>query len=420
MPKLLQISLSVTNRSVGGVAKRIGEVAIENGWDSYITYTHQTELAESKSQIIKISSKLDFYFHALITRLFDLHGEGSIIATLSLIRKIKKIRPDVIHLHNIHGYYINYPILFDYISKYNIPTVWTFHDCWAITGHCTHFDSIGCKRWLNGCCNCPQKKEYPKSIWLDNSKHNYSKKKSAFTSVKNLTILTVSNWLKDMISQSFLSNCQIKVIHNGIDINVFKPIPTDEHIEYRQRGYVLLGVATEWGPGKGLNEFIELSKNPNYQVILVGITKDVEPLLSKEIIAVNKTTNVQELVKIYNSADLFVNPTYNDSYPTVNLESISCGTPVITYRTGGSPESLYNNPNDYVSNKDGVKEYEVGSVVEKGDFLALCNGIERYRTDSSENKAIRREKCREWALENFDKDIRFKDYIKLYESILNK
>jgi len=172
MPILLQISLSVTNRSVGGIAKQIGQKVIDKGWKSYITYTHQTELIESNSNLIKISSKADFYLHAILTRCFDLHGLGSYFSTRKLIRKIKDIKPDIIHLHNIHGYYLNYNVLFKYLNRKSIPVVWTLHDCWAFTGHCTHFVTANCYKWRTECNHCPLTREYPKSF-IDNSKFNF-------------------------------------------------------------------------------------------------------------------------------------------------------------------------------------------------------------------------------------------------------
>ena len=397
MPTILQISLSVTNRSVGGIAKQIGQKAINNGWNSYITYTHQTELVECNSNLIKVSSKFDFYLHALLTRMFDLHGLGSIFSTYKLIHKIKDIKPDIIHLHNIHGYYLNYKILFKYLNNQPIPIVWTFHDCWPITGHCPHFISANCFKWKSECNHCPLTRSYPKSF-IDNSNFNYRLKKKLFQINKNLHIVTVSHWLADIVKESFLKNNHIEVIHNGIDLNAFYP----QDIEKDQR-FTILGISSVWQKNKGLQDFYELRNklDSGYRIILVGLTEEQLKKLPKGIDGFKRTSNTNDLNRLYSLANVFVNPTFADSFPTVNLESLACGVPVITYRTGGSPEAI---------------DESTGVVVEQGDVDGLIKAIEKIKSDRELYTA---ENCRKRAESNFDKEKCFENYISLYEKIIN-
>lgn len=397
MPTLFQISLSVTNRSVGGIAKHIGEKAIQKGWESFITYTHQTELAESNSKLIKISSKADFYLHALITRCFDSHGLGSYFSTLKLIREIEEIKPDIIHLHNIHGYYLNYDVLFNYLNSKPVPVVWTLHDCWAFTGHCTHFISANCFKWKTECNHCPLTREYPKSF-IDNSRFNFQLKKKLFGANKNLHIVTVSNWLANFVNQSFLKNTLIDVIHNGIDLNVFHPQVKD----IDDSKFTILGVSSVWNKSKGLYDFYKLRRKLDieYRIVLVGLTDKQIKELPDGIEGFTKTENVSELVEMYASADVFVNTTYADTFPTVNIEALACGKPVITYRTGGSPEAI---------------DDSTGVVVEQGDVDSIIIAIEKIKSKGS---VFYTKNCRRRAELYFDKDKCFDSYISLYDKIL--
>lgn len=257
MPKLLQISIEVNSGSVGRIAEQIGEVVIEKGWSSYITYARNKN--PSGSQTIKIGNSLDVYRHGIETRLFDNNCFSSKKSTLKLIEKIREIQPNIIHLHHLHGYFINIEILFNFLKESKIPVVWTFHDCWSFTGHCTHFEYVSCEKWKTGCNNCPQTKEYPASLFVDRSKKNYLLKKDIFRSVDNMVIVPVSNWLGGLVKKSFLQNYAIKVIQNGVDINIFQPISSIDRLQEKlnvKGKFVILGVASPWGKRKGLNDFI--------------------------------------------------------------------------------------------------------------------------------------------------------------------
>lgn len=404
MPKLLQIAVSVNSGSVGRIAEQIGETVMRCGWESYIAYARVCN--PSKSKTIKIGNKLGLYWHGVMTRLFDRHCLHSTKATHKLIQQIKDISPDIIQLHHIHGYFLEMRVLFDYLSSVNIPIIWVFHDCWSMTGHCTHFEFAKCDRWKTGCYNCPEKKSYPSSLFLDRSRQNYIEKQKLFTSVNNITIVPVSKWLGNVVKDSFLKDYDVKVIQNGIDIQTFRPLQSDIKERYGISAHkkIILGVASPWSPRKGLKDIIKLSSylsSDKYQIVLIGLSEDQIKRLPDGVIGLRRTESVEELAKWYSVADVFVNPTYEDTYPTTNLESISCGTPVVTYRTGGSPESI---------------TCATGRVVEKGDVAGLAKAIEEL---CAENREEIRGACREYAMAHFDKKECFEKYIELYDRILN-
>ena len=294
-------------------------------------------------------------------RLFDSAGFESKIATKKFIKWIDKFNPDLIHIHNLHGYYINIELLFEYLKTKNYEIKWTFHDCWAFTGHCSYFDYIGCNRWENQCLDCPQKKEYPKSFFLDNSKKNYNMKKKCFCGLKNLTIITPSNWLKNLIKKSFLKEYKVEVQYNTIDTNIFKKRQSKfKEINGIKDKKIVLGVANIWEKRKGLQDLIELSKllPEEFLVIIVGLDEQQLKSLPKNILGIKRTKNAIELAEIYSAAFVYVNTTYEDNYPTTNLEAIACGIPVLTYNTGGSVESV-----------------DKKNIVEKGDIVAIAKKI---------------------------------------------
>jgi glycosyltransferase involved in cell wall biosynthesis len=377
---------------------------IQQGWKSYITYARYC--LPSKSRIIKIGNKFDIYWHGLNTRLFDIHCLNSTGVTKRLVRKIENIKPDVIQIHNIHGYYLNMKVLFDYLSQSKIPVVWTLHDCWAFTGHCVYFDYAGCDKWIDGCYQCPQKKEYPASLILDRSKKNYMLKKKLFTSVNNMVIVPVSYWLGDMVKQSFLNRHKIQVIQNGVDIDVFSPGKNSDKVRKKYNlgnKFIILGVASEWEKRKGLADFIQLNsiiEHDKYKILLVGLSKRQIKYLPDEILGIERTENTEELGELYNLADVFCNPTWEDTFPTTNLESLACGTPVITYQTGGSVESV---------SKD------TGFIVKKGDIGELYDLIKKIRRQGKQYYSYN---CRQRAVKNYNKHVKFKEYISLFEELI--
>lgn len=402
--KIFQISSEVNTGSVGRIAEQIGECIIKEGWESYIAYGR--EGLESSSKTIKIGNKFSVINHGLLTRITDKHGFGSKKATVELVKKIKQINPDIIHLQHMHGYFINIEILFNFLADANIPVVWTFHDCWSFTGHCAYYDFVSCDKWLTQCQSCPQKHEYPKSSLIDNSFNNYNVKKKLFNSIDDLTIVPVSNWLGDETNKSFLKKQKVNVIHNGIDLEKF--FIQDNYLEIKNKynikdKFLILGVASPWNNRKGLKFFVELSKklNDNYKILLVGLSKQQIEGLPSNIIGIERTENIKQLAELYSAADVFINPTLEDTFPTTNLEALACGTPVITFRTGGSPEAIDN---------------ATGIIVEKGDVTGLEEAIYLIQTKSKE---FYQKMCRRRAELNFDKNQCFSKYIKLYKEILN-
>ena len=341
--KVLMINSVCGIRSTGRICTDIAEELERQGHEVKIAYGRETVPEKYRKYAVRIGTDLDVKLHGLKTRLLDRHGFGSARATKKFIKWVKEFDPDVIHLHNLHGYYINVKVLFDYLRTCGKKIIWTLHDCWAFTGHCSHFDYIGCDRWKNGCKSCPNKREYPKSIFLDNSKNSYNLKKNSFTGIENLTIVTPSKWLKNLVRESFLSQYEIKCIYNGIDTNIFKPTNSDIKKRYDlDDKRVVLAVSSVWNTKKGYHDILALSRMlPDaYRIVIVGISEKQAKELPENIVGICRTNNTKELAELYTCAEVFVNPTYEDTYPTVNLEAQACGTPVITYKTGGSVESV--------------------------------------------------------------------------------
>lgn len=405
MPRLLQINITANWGSTGKIAEQIGLCAISKGWDSYIAYGRWSN--PSKSKLIKIGNKLDMYMHYGEQRIFDNEGLCSRIATKHLIAQIRDIKPDVIQLHNIHDHYLNYRLLFEFLNQTDIKVVWTFHDCWAFTGHCFHFVTKDCNKWKTHCKQCPLVHEYPNTIF-DRSERNYKLKKSLFQGCKNLTIVPCSNWMEGFVKESFLKDKRTKVIHNGVDLLVFKP----SLIEDRTRKFKILAVSSVWNRDKGLYDIFELRNrlSDEYEITMVGLSSDQVKKLPKGIVGIQRTQNVQELVALYSSSDVLINPTYADTFPTINLEALACGTPVITYRTGGSPESI---------------DEKTGKVIPQGDVMALQLSVEELRElkfgkDGNEQYNTIRKACRDRADKLYDKNKCFEEYIMLYEELLKK
>lgn len=400
--KVLQINSVCGIGSTGRIATDIHNALQGQGHEGYIAYGRN--LPENCNNAIKIGKKYDKYVHVALTRAFDKHGFGSQKATQQFIREITEIDPDIIHLHNIHGYYINIKVLFDYLKQANKPVIWTLHDCWAFTGHCSHFDYIGCEKWQKGCYNCPQKQEYPASNLIDNSKYNYLKKNEIFTGVKNLTIVTPSKWLVGLVNKSFLKEYPVKVINNGIDLEIFQPTEND----FKQKNnledkYLILGVANIWGEKKGYNYFLELSDKikGDELIILVGLTEMQKRGLPQNIIGIKKTNNIKTLAEIYSAADVFVNLTLEDTFPTTNLEALACGTPVVTFNTGGSIES--------------VNEH-CGFVTQKGDLEEVIKKINIIKSGKKGNHSA---VCSKYAKTFYNKNDRYHDYIEIYENMIS-
>lgn len=404
--KIVQINTTLNSGSTGRIAEEIGLTLIAAEHTSYIA--HGRPGRQSRSQTIKIGTSFDQQLHGLQTRIFDTHAFGSKAATDKLVETIKEINPDIIHLHNLHGYYIHVGVLFDFLKRSKIPVVWTLHDCWSFTGHCSYFDFVNCDKWKTHCSKCPVKTRYPESYVFDNSYNNFDKKNATFNGVQNLTLVTPSRWLRSLLQSSFLKNYPVTVINNGVDLQQFRPIDTGSLSLKSKLGInhetVILGVASVWDRRKGLKDFIQLSEKiqPGDKIILLGLTAEQQKGLPQNIIALERTESLDEMVQLYNLATVFVNPTWVDNFPTTNIEALACGTPLITYCTGGSVEA--------------VDEY-TGLVVEKGNVEELTNAIEIVK---QKGKAFYTNNCRQRAEELYNNRDRNGDYISLYKTILSK
>lgn len=340
--KILMINVVCGIKSTGRICTDLAVALEKQGHEVKIAYGREEVPEQFQKYAVRIGNDLDVKLHALKARLFDAAGFGSKKVTRKFIEWIKNYDPDVIHLHNIHGYYINIEVLFDYLRACGKKIIWTLHDCWAFTGHAAFCEAANCEKWETGCNKCPKKNDYPVSI-LDKSTENWRKKKAILAGIPGLQIVTPSQWLANLVKRSYLKNYEVVVIHNGVDTSIFKPTDSDLKKELGiENKRVVLGVAALWEERKGLNDFLELSKlldNSVYQIILVGLSRKQIDDLPQTIIGIERTHSVRDLAAYYSLADFFVNPTYEDNYPSVNIEAIACGTPVITYDTGGSGES---------------------------------------------------------------------------------
>lgn len=390
--KIVQINSHCGSGSTGKICVAVSEQLTEAGVENYIFYTHgKSEYPLGRKYMYSWEGK----FQALKSRIFGNFGFNSKAATKRLLRMLDEIRPDIIHLHNLHGHNCHLGILFRYIKQKKIKVFWTFHDCWAFTGYCPHYDMAGCDKWKTGCGACLLRKHY--SWFFDRSRSNFEKKKRLFTNV-DLTIITPSQWLADQVKQSFLHQCEVKVIHNGIDLNIFQPKENDFRKKYHcQKKFIVLGVAFGWGVKKGLDVFLELAKrlDDRYQIVLVGTDSKVDQQLPDNVISIHRTQNQVELAEIYSAADVFVNPTREDSFPTTHLEALACGSPVLTFHVGGSVEML---------------NETCGLSVHRNDV----SGLERKIREVCEMHMFSKESCIHRA-EQFETKKQFLEYIRLYQ-----
>ncbi|MDR2491512.1 MAG: glycosyltransferase [Spirochaetaceae bacterium] len=406
MPVLLQINSVINAGSTGRIAEGIGRSALNVGWESYIAFGRNEQ--QSKSRKIKIGNKFDVYVHGINTRLFDRHCLCSAAATKKLIMHIKTIKPDIIHLHNIHGYFLNMPILFDFLAEFDAPVVWTLHDCWPFTGHCAYFDYVGCTQWRTGCFKCPQKNTYPASVLLSRAHKNYMYKKQSILSVKKLTLVPVSNWLAGLCAESFLKGIPLQVIHNGIDTEVFNAeyISNKKTVLSRyniKTDFLILGAAFVWSKRKGLGDFIKLAAvlPKDAHIMLVGLSKKQIARLPPNRTGITRVNGAGEMAHLYTCADVYINPTWEDNFPTTNLEALSCGTPVITYNTGGSIESI---------------TPETGFIVAQGDIRGLAAALEKIKLKTKHSYS---KLCRNHAVNFFTQKERFLEYINLYNNLID-
>ncbi len=387
-----------TGRIVSGLARSV----MAEGGDARICYGRKQDTTDTSSISENVNSRFELYTHALLSRITDSQGKWSNKATEKIIEQIKSFKPDVIHLHNLHGYYLNHTTLARFLKEARIPIVWTLHDCWTMTGHCCYFDFVNCDKYLQDCGNCPGKMTYPISIFADNSAKNLIEKKRDFSDLPSTVLVTPSRWLADLAKGTYLSQYPIKVINNGIFRDKFYPRDTSDLIKKHglQGKKIVLGVCNVWRDQKGLSDMTALADllPDDYKIVMVGKKSELAAKAKPDILAISYTDGIDELAQWYSAAHVFVIPTYEDNFPTVNLEALSCGTPVISYKTGGSCECI---------------EAGCGAVVHEKTPAALADAIINFNTTDEIRK-----KCRILS-EKYDQSVMYEKYIELYKSILN-
>jgi putative colanic acid biosynthesis glycosyltransferase len=390
--KVAQINTVCGVGSTGKICVSISKLLTEQGIPNRIFHTMDGR-GYSWGEAYMSSSEVRA--QALAAKVCGNYGFQSRSATQKLIHKLEAFAPDVVQLHNLHGHNVHLGMLFSYLKQQKIKTFWTFHDCWAFTGYCMYFDAVACDKWMTGCEDCPQRKKY--SWCFDRSRKLYQTKKELLEGL-DLTVITPSRWLADLVRKSFLGDYPVKVIHNGIDLTLFSPQDSNvrEKLGIAKDKAIVLGVANKWEPRKGLDVFLRLAESLDrnkFQIVLVGTDDEVDRRLPPNVISIHRTANQTELAELYSAADVFVNPTREDNFPTVNLEALACGAPVITFDTGGSPEALTD---------------ECGLVIEQDDFEKLYENINKQGfLNFSVNACV----CR---ASEFDQNVKFNEYIKLY------
>lgn len=403
MKTLLQIGIEVNSGSTGRIAEQIGLLALEKGWESYITYARGFN--PSKSKTIKIGNRWNIYLHVLQTRFFGNHLRASTQATRKLIKQIAEINPDIIHLHQLHGYFINIEELFSYLATLKIPIVWTLHDCWPFTGHCAYFSWVNCNKWQTECYDCPQINRYPKS-YVDKSTQNFNLKKKLFTSVPSLYLVTVSEWLYNLTKQSFLKEIPAVAIQNGVDTRVFYPRNETQLVRKKYsipQQPVIMGVGTTWTASKGFYDYIALREflDPNISIVLVGVPRNLQKKLPPGIVAIPRTESVDELAHLYSLADIVTSLSYQESFGLTPIEGFACGTPAIVYNATALSELI--NPN-------------VGYTAEPGNVKQVAELIVKLL---EKGKSFYTPHCLQHA-KNFDIRKKYEQYFVLYDKLLSR
>lgn len=407
MKRLLLVNTTINTRAPGTIAEQIGRLAGRDGYE--VLAAHGILHNRSQLQTIKIGNRFDHCSHALLTRISDRHGYGSAKATSGLIKRASYFQPDIINLHNVHGYYLNVPMLFEWLARLDKPVVWTLHDSWAFTGHCASPLAANCDNYLSGCVSCPDLRQYPATWGTGRSARNYSDKKALFTALNKLTIVVPSQWLANTVAKSFLGAFPILVIPNGIDTDVFSPVahtPVANMVEnLKATGKtVYLAVASKWSGLKGFHFLPEISHRlrPDEQLLVAGVDRRQSKWLSSRfnnITTIERADNPFELASLYAAADVTITPTLADNFPSVHLESLACGTPVATFASGGAGEAL---------------DAATGISVPTGDCKALLDAARRLATLDREKM---RQSCRTRAVTHFRSSDCFGHYIELFNSL---
>lgn len=392
--KILQINSVYGIRSTGRIVHQLHYAAQSMGWESHVIYGRIQQ--NNEINVHYIGNKTQVVYEMGRTAIFGHHGLGSIKWTERIIEQITIIQPDIIHLHNIHGYYINIELLFAYLKQINVPIVWTLHDCWSYTGHCAYYSFVNCEKWKTGCHHCPALKSYPYSMLSDRSQKNYVEKKYFFTGLEKCTLVSPSKWLGKEVKESYLKDYLNEVIPNGIDLEIFKP-----QTNVFNTRFTILAVANIWEERKGLKYCLELSEylHSDEQLVIIGLNDVQLKGLPKNVIGIKRTESINDLVEWYNRADVYINPTLEDNFPTTNLEALACGTPIVTFNTGGSVESVN----------------EMTGLVVETNSEALYKGVQIIK---KRGKNAYSQACRAYAMNHYSKEKMNQSYLDLYKRML--
>ncbi len=383
--KVLMVNTVSGFGSTGSICTDIASVLNKQGHECCIAYGQGTTTYKNS---FKIGTKVENHIHNIGSRLYGKQGYFTKRGTQKFVEFIKGYNPDVIHLHNLHGNYLNLKVLFEYLIDVQKPVVWTLHDCWAFTGKCAHYTDVQCYKWQTQCNKCPQVKKYPTSLFFDQSQIMYEDKKKWFTALKNLTIIPVSHWLEGEVKKSFFKNNTIVPIYNWVDHSVFKSCKENVKDQYgiNTKKFIILGVSASWSSSNDrLNDFIALSKliSNDMQIVLVGKAANKKDIPSS-IIHIPYVNGKDELAKLYSDANVYVHVSTEDTFGKVIAEALSCGTPAIVYNTTACPEII----------GEGC-----GYVVEKRNTTQILDVIKKIKALSKEQYIG---KCRQHVIENFD------------------
>lgn len=403
MKRLLQINIVSNHLSTGFIVEDVSKVAQGRGWDTYVCYGRKAIPGVNKEY--RIGSPIETIWHYIENRLFDNEGLASRFATYRLIRYIKRIHPDIVHLHNVHDHYLNYRILFGFLNKTNIQVVWTFHDFWAITGHCHHFIDAPCYRWKTQCYDCPLQHSTVNSV-IDKSRRNYSFKKQLFTACNNLTIVPVSAWVGEAVMQSFLKDKRIEIIPNGINIEEFSGKDVKECNLFPREKFVIMALARQWSYGdrKGLNEYLKLSKKlkDDELIVLVGMSQELSGQMPGNIVGLPRISDKKELVSLYSRADVLLSLSAAETFGLTIVEANICGTPAVVYDNTAPPSLITPKTGFVAKNKD------IDDVYNKIQIIK-AKGCSAYSKD-----------CIEFVKQNYDKNKNYQRYIDLYDELIRK
>lgn len=415
--KVLQINTFYKYGSTGRIAYDLMCVQQDLGIEGFVAYGPKTAVNDSSDDdkhSLCLQSKIQRKLNIIRTRLFDHHGFYNEAETRKLIKWMDEIQPDIIHLHNIHNHYVNVKMLFEYIKLHDIPVVWTLHDCWSFTGHCAYFDFANCDKWKSSCHDCPSLKEYPPTWFFDRTKLNYAEKKSVFTGVKKLVLAPPSEWLGRLVKESFLNEYPVEVINNGIDTDIFKPTDSDVKKKLDIEGKKIILAVAGNSRRKGivyLKKILDLLTDEEV-LVWVGIDERVLGITNRHLRVIPHTNSKEDIVALYSMADCFLNPTLEENFPTVNIEALACGTPVVTFNTGGSIEAVLND--EIINEECGIRYTKVGAVVDKGNIGNLLIATRKILNLGKQNYL---NNCVCKAREKYDKRKQYLKYIDLYKSL---